>query len=192
VSALPPSGEPAPSPSGEPAPSPSGEPAPSPGGIEVVEARSPAEYAAFGALVREYLSSLPFRLDFQDVDTELAALEVQYGPPGGAALLALAAGAARPVGTVGLRRFAPGVAELKRMYVRPEARRRGAGTLLARCALATARALGYEAVRLDTVAEMTAAIAIYRALGFEETAPYRQNPLPSARFFELRLDRPCR
>lgn len=159
------------------------------GGIEVVEARDPAGYAAFGLLVREYLSSLPFRLDFQDVDGELAALETHYGPPGGVALLALSADATSPLGAVGLRCFAPGVAELKRMYVRPEARGRGVGSLLARHALAAARALGYEAVRLDTVAEMTAAIAIYRSLGFEEIPPYRENPLPGARFFELRLTR---
>ncbi len=142
--------------------------------------------ASFAELVREYVASLPFSLDFQDVERELAAPADEYGPPGGTALLGFLDGL--PVGCAGLRPLAPPqVAELKRMYVRPEARRRGLGRELAAAAIASARRLGYSRVRLDTLAEMKEAAQVYRSLGFVEIPPYRHNPLATARFYELEL-----
>jgi putative acetyltransferase len=142
--------------------------------------------ASFEELVREYISSLPFSLDFQDVERELAALGEEYGPPGGAALLALLDGEAE--GCVGVRSLEPPeVAELKRMYVRPKARGHGLGRALTNAALASARRLGYERVRLDTVAEMKEAARLYESVGFVEIGAYRHNPIPTARYYEVEL-----
>lgn len=144
------------------------------------------DLTTFATLVREYVASLPFELDFQDIERELRELEQEYGPPGGTALLAELAG--RAVGCVGIRPLdPPAVAELKRMYLRPEARGRGLGRALAEAALGAATDLGYETVRLDTVAEMEAAVELYRKLGFVEIGAYRHNPVPGARFYEVRL-----
>ncbi|HXY43499.1 MAG TPA: GNAT family N-acetyltransferase [Acidimicrobiales bacterium] len=156
-------------------------------GVRTIRPATTADdFAAFGALVREYVASLPFVLDFQDIEGELAALEQEYGPPGGAALLVELAGV--PVGCVGIRALEPpAIAELKRMYLRPEARGRGLGRALAENALETAARLGYERVRLDTVADMVAAVELYRKLGFVEIEPYRHNPLRTARFYEAVL-----
>jgi GNAT superfamily N-acetyltransferase len=141
---------------------------------------------SFGALVREYVESLPFTLDFQDIDSELANLSDKYGPPGGCAVLAEIDGAA--VGCVAVSSFEPpAIAELKRMYVRPDARGRGLGRALGATALEAAGDLGYEIVRLDTMAEMAGAVAIYHDMGFVEIPPYRHNPSPTARFYELAL-----
>lgn len=137
-------------------------------------------------LIRAYLAELPFEIDFQDLDRELGTLPIEYGPPDGVALLALDDGGAA-VGVVGVRRFDERDAELKRMYVAPEARGTGIGRTLCESAVATARSLGYERLLLDTVDEMAAAIATYTALGFEEIDPYRHNPLPGARYFALDL-----
>jgi GNAT superfamily N-acetyltransferase len=151
----------------------------------VVAASTPEGWQAVDRLVRAYLDELPFPIDFQDLDRELAELTVEYGPPLGAALLAVVGDEA--VGVVGVRRFSDDEAELKRMYVAPSARGSGTGRALAAAAVDAARVLGYRRLLLDTVASMTAAIATYTGLGFGEIAPYRHNPLPDARYFALDL-----
>ena len=115
---------------------------------------------------------------------------ISTGPPGGCALVAELDG--EPVGCAGVRALASKSAELKRMYVRPGARRRGAGKALAEAALAAAAELGYEVVRLDTSTEMVGRRRIYERLGFVAIAAYRHNPLGGARFYEVRLGAPGR
>ena len=72
----------------------------------------------------------------------------------------------------GLRRSEDGIAELKRVYVRPAGRGHRLGQALATRLVADARAFGYRRVRLDTLPFMGAAQAIYEAMGFADCAPY--------------------
>jgi len=54
--------------------------------------------------------------------------------------------------------------------------------------IAEARTIGYERMRLDTVASaMKDAIALYRSLGFVEIEPYSSIPVESALWMELVL-----
>ena len=80
-----------------------------------------------------------------------------------------------------------GVAEMKRLYVRPATRGQGGGRRLAELVIADVRREGYQVLRLDTLEAMTGAIALYRSLGFTEIENYHGRPLPWALFFELRI-----
>ncbi len=154
------------------------------GPIEIVAAKTTAEYRVFTELVEEYLASLPFSADFQDTKRELAEISVQYGPGGrGAALLARQGDAT--VGITGIRALDGACCELKRMYVKPPWRGRGVGRLLCEASLGYARQLGYSVVRLDTLESMDSAIYLYRSLGFVDIPPYRDNPIEGAVFLEF-------
>ena len=156
--------------------------------VSVREAITSVEYALAADLFREYARSLTFALDFQDFEEELASFPSHYAPPAGCILLAHVDGIAE--GCVAVRPLSDRICEMKRLYVRPAARGRGVGRRLAAAVVAKAHAMGYERMRLDTLASMEEANALYRSLGFEEIEPYCANPFPDACFFELRLGRP--
>lgn len=154
--------------------------------IRLVPARTSVQLRDTRALFLEYAASLGFDLHFQDFDREVASLPGEYVPPGGTLLLALAD--ERAAGCVALRALDEQTCELKRLYVRREARGRGIGRLLCAAVIAQAQASGYARMKLDTVPQMIEAIALYRALGFVPAEPYRYNPLPGAMFMELVLE----
>ena len=100
----------------------------------------------------------------------------QFAPPAGRLLLVLEDDAV--LGCGGLRPIAPGVVEIKRMYLRPEARGRGLGRQLLEALLAASRQEGYQQVRLDTDGLMPAAVQLYRAAGFVPCDPYPESEIP--------------
>ena len=67
-------------------------------------------------------------------------------------------------------------AELKRLYVRPDARNRGIGRELVKDAAAWARAVGCRQLRLDVWPRREPAIQLYRSLGFRSITPFRTYP----------------
>lgn len=138
-------------------------------------------------LFLEYERWLGHDLCFQGFAAELAALPGRYAPPGGRLHLAVVDG--RLAGCIALRAFAPGIAEMKRLFVREDARGAGAGGELVARVIADARDIGYRVMRLDTLraAKMLAANRLYDALGFRDIAPYYANPLPEVRYMELDL-----
>lgn len=82
------------------------------------------------------------------------------------------------VGSVQLRRLGGSTAEVKRLYVRPEARGRGIGRALAETVLAEAAADGFEALLLGVAPYHERAQALYRDLGFEFRPPYEETQAP--------------
>jgi GNAT superfamily N-acetyltransferase len=145
------------------------------------------DLATVRLLFREYAQSLGFSLDFQGFEDELRALPGEYAEPGGVILLADSP-AGDPWGIVALRPLEDdGVCEMKRMYVRPEARGTGLGRLLGEAIVAEGKERGYRAMRLDTLDTMKAALTLYRSLGFREIAAYRYNPLPNVVYLERAL-----
>ena len=151
-----------------------------------MRAESPLQIAQARELFLEYGKSLGFNLCFQSFDEELAGLPGDYAPPDGRLLLAEYDGAL--AGCVALHKLEPHVCEMKRLYLRPQFRGKGAGRALAETIIWEARAIGYRRMRLDTVEPvMRDAVAMYRRLGFTEIAAYRPNPIPGAMYMELEL-----
>ena len=76
------------------------------------------------------------------------------------------------IGMGGLRRIRPGVAEIKRVYIRPAYRGKQLGGFVVRCLQADARRFGYRSVYLDSAPFMTSAHRLYESLGFTDCAAY--------------------
>ena len=95
----------------------------------------------------------------------------QFEPPDGVFLVVRdEAGAAVACG--GIVRFDATRAELKRMYVLPDARGRGFGRLVLEALEAQARALGYDGVVLETGDQSVEALGLYRSSGYEPIPCY--------------------
>ena len=133
----------------------------------------------------EYSEFLQVDLCFQDFEKELQTLHKVYSPPKGCIILAKQND--KTVGCIALKPIGDGVCEMKRLYVRPEARGEGLGRKLVEELIIFAKKSAYQSMKLDTVAKLKEAIHLYRSLGFTETTPYVYNPLGDVLYFELKL-----
>lgn len=97
-----------------------------------------------------------------------------YRPPQGVFLLALSDG--MPVGCVSLRPLEGDEAEVKRLWVHPDARGQGLARRLMAALESRARALGYQRLKLDSNSALTEAITLYRRMGWADCAPYTSFP----------------
>jgi len=116
-------------------------------------------------LVTEVLHE--FGLEFgkgAGTDDELVDLPESYTTRGGAFWVAVQGG--ELYGTCGVFPVAPHTYELRKMYLHPNTRGMGIGGRLLDEAIGWVRARGGTKIVLDTVEEMTRAIAFYEANGF--------------------------
>lgn len=153
--------------------------------VRLVTADSAAHWQRACELLREYAAALDVDLCFQNFSDELARLEEIYVAPTGTFLLAEVNGSF--VGCIALRRIDDSVGEIKRLYVNPSGRGHRLGRLLAESVLATARAIGYGRVVLDTLPSMQTARKLYAELGFAPTDSYRFNPVEGTVFLSKSL-----
>ena len=126
--------------------------------------------------------------DIPALVTEDLAHHARFTPPNGRQLLAFDGDVA--VGCGAMRLIGPGVAEIKRMYLQPNARGRGLGRMLLDGLLHEARALGCHEARLDSGWFMTDAHRLDEAAGFTECEPYQESEVPEdfdARWKYMRL-----
>lgn len=103
----------------------------------------------------------------------------ELSPPAGAFLVGLLEG--EPVCCGGVKRLPDGACEIKKMYVRPEARGQGVARALLYALEDEARRLGFEVARLDTGPRQPHARALYEAEGYRPIANFNANPV--ATFF---------
>jgi ribosomal protein S18 acetylase RimI-like enzyme len=157
-----------------------------PAAFHIAPATTSDDVAAVADLFQAYARALPVDLGYQDFAAELAALPGKYARPAGELLLARDA-QGRPIGCVALRPLGDGVCEMKRLYAAAEARGSGLGRALADAAMKAARERGHRELRLDTLASMVTAIALYERMGFERIPPYYAPTPPGTVFMALRL-----
>jgi ribosomal protein S18 acetylase RimI-like enzyme len=148
-------------------------------------ARFPDDLDAVLSIFNEYVRSPSVSLGYQGYDSEFANLPGSYAAPHGRLLLARDAG--HVVGCAALRQVDSSTCEMKRVYVRPQARGHSLGRQLAERLLHEAREAGYQRICLDVLPEFTAAQQLYRSLGFIPTEPVSFNPIPGTLFLGLDL-----
>jgi putative acetyltransferase len=141
-------------------------------------------------LFREYGTMPGVAPCIEDFEKEIAALPGVYAPPGGRLLLAMQESPGNPAEAAGcgaLRKLEQGACEVKRLYVRPAFRGKGAGKEMVKQLIAEAQSIGYRRLLLDTLSSMREARKLYPTFGFCEVPSYQKNPVPGALFFELDL-----
>lgn len=137
------------------------------------------------ALLLDYTRQLNRDLSFQNIDAELQDPAKKYTPPEGELLVALTGETA--LGMVAYHRHTPKRCEMKRLYVKPEARGLHLGDALVREILLHAKRAGYCEMVLDTVEPLQAAIGLYEKHGFQRCAPYYENPMPDVIYMKKAL-----
>jgi GNAT superfamily N-acetyltransferase len=177
--------------------------------IERIDGSPAWAEAITGELMREYLMwigdrfTADFGVVFDDREAAVTAHHREFtqelphllGPRG---RLLVARTNSRLIGVGALKPVDSAVGEIKRMYVRPEARRQGVGRAILERLLADARTIGYQVARLETATFMREAHALYRSMGFQDRALFDDNEASLSGlerfmiFMERRLDQPVR
>jgi GNAT superfamily N-acetyltransferase len=139
--------------------------------IEAVDARSDEAQALVAAYVAEIAATFPGGFD---PAASVSADPGELTPPHGT-FLVVRDRDGTAIGCGGVKLLDPGTAEVKRMWLAPAARGRGVGRALLVALEDAARTLGATEGRLDTTADLTAAIALYRRTGWVEVPPYNDN-----------------
>jgi DNA-binding MarR family transcriptional regulator/GNAT superfamily N-acetyltransferase len=109
-----------------------------------------------------------------DAGKSISADPEELTPPAGYCVVARLRG--RSVGCGALKLHGTAPAELKRMWVDPGSRGLGVGRRLLESLEALALENGEPVLRLETNRALTEAIELYREAGYEEVAPFNEEP----------------
>lgn len=138
---------------------------------DLVVAKEPADSAVAIACVTAYFAELAARFD-----GGFDPGQPGYANPKDSGEFFVARRSESVVGCGAVKKHAPGIAEIKRMWVAPTARGQGVATALLAALESEARRQGYTQVVLDTNKALTEAHALYRKAGYRETARFNDNP----------------
>jgi DNA-binding MarR family transcriptional regulator/GNAT superfamily N-acetyltransferase len=135
--------------------------------------------------IEQYVTELNVRFEAGwDPARSISAQPHELAPPAG--LLLVAYLRQEPVGCGALKFHGDAPAELKRMWVAPQARGLGVGRRLLHELERHAREAGVTVLRLETNRTLTEAIALYRRAGYQEVAAFNDEPY-AHHWFEKRL-----
>jgi putative acetyltransferase len=124
----------------------------------------------------EYIQMLGVALEFQQINEELENPQDKYAQDTGGLYLIYWHDEA--AGCIAFRRLDATTCEIKRLYVRKQFRGHQLGEKALLHVLNEAKHKGYRIAYCDTLSSKKTAIALYKKIGFTETTPYYQNPLP--------------
>ena len=136
-------------------------------------------------LIKEYSSRLGRDLSFQNIDDELNNPAHKYTAPEGELLVAIDND--KVLGMVAYHRHSDVRCEMKRLYVRPNARGMHLGNALITEILAHAKNAGYKEMGLDTIVPLKAAISLDKKHVFEECEAYYHTPMDDVIYMQKQL-----
>jgi len=149
--------------------------------MDIRVADNPTTLDAARALVRAHLEL--HSVETAAIQRVVDTLPSPYLPPTGELWVAYSGD--DPLGCAAFQTIAQATAELKRVFVRPDARRRGIARALMVHAIATIRERGCARVRLGTQETAIGAQRLYEGLGFRRIEPYRKADFGTVWFYEL-------
>lgn len=136
-------------------------------------------------LIKEYSTRLGRDLSFQNIEDELKDPSHKYTAPEGELLVAT--DGEKVLGMIAYHRHSDVRCEMKRLYVRPEARGMHLGDALVLEIIAHAKKAGYKEMVLDTIEPLKAAVSLYKKHGFKECEAYYFNPMDDVIYMSRRL-----
>lgn len=126
-----------------------------------------ADSPAIRSVISRVLAEFNRTIDTSGKDADLVDVEASYATRGGTFYVVTTADR-QVAGTAGLMPITPAqTAELRRMFLLPQARGRGLGKQLLAMILDDARRLGFRRVRLETSSAMHDARRLYTTFGFK-------------------------
>jgi ribosomal protein S18 acetylase RimI-like enzyme len=155
-------------------------------GFQLAQVSSPTEWAHFVSLMREYTDKDLNNPGASSVHGDMLQPQQRYGSPNGQVWLLLQNNQVVGCGAFTITAHA-GMAELKRLYIRPTHRGQKASRLLTKHLTTQAQLAGFSQLVLSTWRTNTKALSLYRSLGFEPMASFKNNPDPDLVFLGLHL-----
>jgi GNAT superfamily N-acetyltransferase len=140
--------------------------------IEAVPAASVEARVLLALYGDELAASFP---DGFDPKVSLQTDPAEVTPPRGN-FLVVRAEDGNPIGCGAVKLLDPKTAEIKRMWLAPEHRRKGLGRQLLEALEQAARDLGASEARLDTNETLAPALELYRKAGWQEIPRYNDYP----------------
>lgn len=136
-------------------------------------------------LIMEYTQRLNRDLSFQNLDEELSDPAKKYTAPEGELLVAVEK--EEVLGMVAYHRHSDSRCEMKRLYVKPQARGTHLGEKLVEEITRRAKKAGYKEMVLDTIVPLKAAVGLYKKAEFKECEPYYHNPMQDVIYMKKEL-----
>lgn len=160
--------------------------------VRVLVSDQPADVMLARTLLWEYQLDTAAAVGRVPLDDDVVEADLDPGAPwwvAPGAVLATMVDDGNPAGLVLLAVHQHGEADLRRLWVRPEARRHGHAVLLCGATIERAQLAGARAVGLDCLASRRAALDLYQRLGFVETGQHWVAGW--GRLIDLRLELGC-